>query len=221
MSSETIDTICPLCQSVEASHYYRDKRDYFQCPVCALVFVPPLQYLTPQEEKAEYDLHENTADDPGYRRFLGRLFVPLSRRLAPGSSGLDFGSGPEPTLSKMFEEAGHTMAIYDPFYAPESGKLQRQYDFITASEVVEHLHHPRQELERLWSCLKPGGTLGIMTKRVIDRDAFSSWHYKNDPTHVCFFSIETFRWFASYWGATLTIPEKDVVLFTQSILSSS
>ena len=109
------------------------------------------------------------------------------------------------------------MEIYDHFYAPDTQPLKRSYDFITASEVVEHLHKPRQELERLWSCLKPNGSLGIMTKRVIDQQAFSTWHYKNDQTHVCFFSIETFQWFANHWGATLTEPEKDVVIFTKSM----
>jgi len=178
--------------------------------------VPPHQFLSPEEERLVYDRHQNSADDPRYRRFLGRLFTPLSQRLAPESCGLDFGSGPGPTLSVMFIEAGHSMEIYDPFYAPDTGPLQQQYDFITASEVVEHLHHPRHELDRLWSCLKPNGSLGIMTKRVIDRDAFSRWHYTHDPTHVCFFSLDTFQWLADHWRATWTAPEEDVVLFTKT-----
>jgi 2-polyprenyl-3-methyl-5-hydroxy-6-metoxy-1,4-benzoquinol methylase len=171
--------------------------------------------LSLKEEKAEYDLHNNSAQDPHYRHFLSRLLVPLLERLTANSYGLDFGSGPGPTLSIMFEEAGHSVALYDPFYAPEVRQFQRQYDFISASEVVEHLHHPRQELDRLWSCLKPNGTLGIMTKRVIDQEAFSRWHYKNDRTHVSFFSTETFRWLADHWQATLTISGKDVVLLTK------
>jgi hypothetical protein len=109
----------------------------------------PYQVLSPKEEKSVYDLHDNSLDDPGYRRFLARLFRPLSQRLAPNSSGLDFGSGPGPTLSVMFEEAGHSIEIYDPFFAPETMLLHRQYDFIVASEVVEHLHYPRRELDRL------------------------------------------------------------------------
>ncbi len=213
---ETTALICPSCRTSEGSAFYQDRREYYRCPVCHLVFVPSYQFLTLQEEKAVYDLHQNSVDDPGYRRFLGRLFGPLSQRLAPGSFGLDFGSGPEPTLSVMFQEAGHSVEIYDPFYAPEIRPLHLKYDFITASEVVEHLHHPRRELDRLWSCLKPNGWLGIMTKRVIDRDAFSRWHYKSDPTHVCFFSIETFQWLANHWCATLTVPGKDVVLFTKA-----
>jgi len=105
------------------------------------------------------------------------------------------------------------MRIYDPYYAPDTEWLQQQYDFITASEVVEHLRQPRVELDRLWSCLKPNGVIGIMTKRVLGRDAFSRWHYKNDLTHVCFFSTETFVWLADYWGAELTVVGNDVVVF--------
>ena len=204
---------CPLCQRLSGSLFFQDSRDYFHCPVCSLVFILPHQFLSPVAEKAVYDLHQNSVDDPGYRRFLSRLFEPVSQRIAPNSVGLDFGSGPGPTLSVMFVEAGHSMHIYDPFYAPNPSLLQQEYDFITASEVVEHLHQPRQELNELWSCLKPGGVLGIMTKRVIDQEAFSRWHYKNDPTHVCFFSTETFVWLADYWGAELTVVGKDVVVF--------
>jgi hypothetical protein len=205
-----------LCRASEGNPFYRDSREYFRCPVCALVFVLPYQFLSPEEEKSVYALHENSDDDPGYRRFLSRLFDPVFQLLAPNSYGLDFGSGPGPTLSVMFQEAGHSMEIYDPFFAPEIKLLEQQYDFIVASEVVEHLHYPREELDRLWSCLKPNGLLGIMTKRVIDQDAFSQWHYKNDPTHVCFFSTETFRWLSDHWCSILTFPKKDVVLFTKN-----
>ncbi len=213
MNHEHVDQICPLCHISEGSLFYQDNREYFRCPTCHLVFVSPKCFLPPKEEQAQYDKHENSADDPRYRRFLGRLFTPLSQRLHSGSCGLDFGSGPGPTLSVMFEEAGHSMEIYDPFYAPDPTPLHQQYDFITASEVVEHLHYPQRELDRLWSCLKPEGLLGIMTKRVIDQEAFSRWHYKNDPTHVCFYSIETFQWLANHWNATLTVSDAVVVLF--------
>lgn len=184
-NKETMD--CPLCKTSGALLFYQDKRNFFRCPECSLVFIPPQQWLTAEEEKSLYDHHKNSPDDPYYRRFLSRLFMPLNQLLSPHSHGLDFGSGPGPTLSVMFEEAGHQMNIYDVFYAPDSKALEQHYDFISTSEVVEHLHHPMEELEQLWSCLKPDGILGIMTKRVIDQEAFVHWHYKNDLTHVCFF----------------------------------
>lgn len=177
------------------------------------MFVPSGQFLSEHEEKAQYDLHRNSPEDPDYRQFLSRLFIPMQAQLAPGSHGLDFGSGPGPTLSVMFEEVGHSMAIYDHYYALEPSVLQRPYDFITATEVLEHLHHPKQELDRLWALLKPGGILGVMTKLLGDREAFPGWHYKNDPTHVCFFSRPTFRWLAAQWHAELSFADGDVMLF--------
>jgi len=194
--------------------FHRDKRrEYYRCSICWLCFVPPSQLPSEEFEKTEYDKHQNSPDDPGYRNFLSRLFIPLQTRLTPHSHGLDFGSGPGPTLSVMFEEVGQEMSLYDPFYAPDTAKLTRQYDFITASEVVEHLHDPAGDLELVWSLLKPGGWLGIMTKLALDKTAFSKWHYKNDPTHVCFFSKKTMEWLAKKWQARLFLIGNDVILF--------
>ncbi len=206
--------MCPLCQTEDAIKlFYTDKdREYFQCQTCKLVFVPSAHYLSTEEEKARYDTHQNSYEDPKYRAFLSRLFIPMQNRLAPGSRGLDFGSGPGPTLSVMFEEVGHSMALYDHFYAPNPAVLDAPYDFITATEVVEHLHYPRIELDRLWTILTPGGIFGIMTQLVPEHDTFAQWYYKRDPTHVCFFSRKTFEWLATQWHAVLICEENDVML---------
>lgn len=177
-----------------------------------MVFVPPQFYIPLEAEKAEYDLHQNTPDDPGYRIFLNRLFEPMNEQLKPNSFGLDFGSGPGPTLSIMFEEAGHRIKIFDPFYANHPVVFNDRYDFISATEVFEHLHFPQKELFRLWHCLKYDGVLGIMTKLVIDQLAFSTWHYKNDPTHVCFYSRSTFNWIAHHLSARIEFVGSDVIL---------
>ena len=131
----------------------------------------------------------------------------------PGNCGLDFGSGPGPTLSLMFEEAGYSVAVYDHYYAREPAVLERQYDFITATEVLEHLREPGRELDSLWGCLKPGGNLGVMTKFALDQERFAQWHYKNDPTHVCFFSRATLDWLATEWQAELTFVDTDAAIF--------
>jgi SAM-dependent methyltransferase len=211
--------ICPLCGATAIVAYHAAKaRDYLNCTACNLVFVPQAQHISPRAAKAYYDLHDNQPDDPGYRRFLGRLFTPLNLRLGRNARGLDFGCGPGPTLSKMFVEAGHDMALYDPHYAPDQSVLSAAYDFITLSEVAEHLAEPGPELDRLWRLLRPGGRLGIMTKRVRDRAAFRTWHYITDPTHVAYFSEATFQWLAAHWPsngrpARLEIIGDDVVLF--------
>ena len=206
---------CPLCHSTAIHETrYRDRhRHYHLCHTCHLVFVPPNQYLSAKQEKAQYDYHQNSPDDPDYRQFLSRLYLPMKKQLAAGSRGLDFGSGPGPTLSIMFQEAGHSMALYDYFYARDSSVFKQDYEFITASEVVEHLHDPKRELNRLWNVLKPKGNLGIMTKLVPDQMSFGDWHYKNDPTHVCFYSRITFEWLATQWDSILTFLDHDVMMF--------
>lgn len=216
MLSSGSDSTCPLCDGLSVSFYHRDKkRAYKQCGCCQLVFVEACYRLTAEREKAEYDLHQNSPHDPGYKAFLSRLLVPLLSRLNPGSKGLDFGCGPGPTLSLMLSQAGFETSIFDIYYYDDWGLLHRQYDFITATELVEHLYEPGKVLRHLWSLLPEGGILAVMTKLLIDVQAFSSWHYKNDPTHVCFYSRNCFDYIATMLGADLSIIGNDVILLTK------
>lgn len=211
---------CVLCDSEHHYLFHEDDwRIYLRCAICHLVFVPERFHLSPLAEKAEYDLHQNSPFDARYRKFLHRLYEPVVQRIAANSCGLDFGSGPGPTLSVMLEAAGHSMALVDLYYAPNPDAFDQQYDFVTASEVVEHLRSPKYELERLWSCINPGGLLGIMTKLALDRQAFARWHYKADRTHICFFSKETFAWLARQWNAKLTFAGADVILLEKRLSS--
>jgi trans-aconitate methyltransferase len=180
--------------------------------------VPSDQQLDPADEKAVYDLHQNAADDSGYRNFLSRLTAPMGERVKPKSHGLDFGCGPGPTLSVMMEEQGHQMALYDIYYADYPDALEQPYDFITSTEVVEHLANPRRELDRLWGLIRPGGYLGLMTKLVVDQHSFASWHYKNDPTHISFFSIATFNYLAELWEANIEFIGADVIILRKEHL---
>ena len=174
--------------------------------------MPPAYRLAPAAEKAHYDHHDNDPADMDYRRFLARLFEPMRERVPPPARGLDFGSGPGPTLSRMFVEAGYDMAVYDPYYAADSSVLQGGYDFITASEVAEHLYRPGEVLAQLYGLLRPDGWLGLMTKLVSDRAAFANWYYKQDPTHVCFFSRRALVWWADQTCCDISFLGQDVIL---------
>ena len=204
---------CPLCDCEHVTCYHEDaRREYWRCSNCALIFVPPRFYLDREAEKAEYDLHRNAVDDAGYRQFLSRLASPLLQRLPAGARGLDFGCGPAPALADLLRERGCEVALYDPFYAPQHSLLDTRYDFICATEVVEHLHQPGRELQRLWSILQPEGWLAVMTKLVKSREAFATWHYKRDPTHVCFFSDTTWQWWAQEFDARIERYGADVIM---------
>lgn len=206
--------MCPLCHGEGSALFHRDaRRDYRQCPHCALVFVPPQYLLSPAEEKAQYDLHRNAVDDPGYRAFLARVATPLQQRLSPAARGLDYGCGPGPALAALMREQGHSVALYDPFYYPDTTVLDASYDFVTCTEVVEHAFDASALWQRLFSLLRPGGWLGVMTKRVAGRDAFAGWHYKNDPTHVRFYSEVTLAWVARRFNAALELTSADTAIF--------
>lgn len=204
---------CPLCSCDEVANFFEDKnRKYLHCHCCQLIFVPRKFWLNADDEKAIYDLHQNNAQDMGYRQFLSRLSNPLLEKLAAKQRGLDFGCGPGPTLSTLFEAQGHQMDLYDPFYYNDPEIFDKQYDFICATEVVEHLRDPDRELTTLFAMLKQGGWLGIMTKLVIDKPAFSNWHYIRDMTHICFYSQSTFTYLAQRFNAELSFVAGDVIL---------
>jgi len=215
MKSKFDDFCCPLCNSKDLSLFCEDKnRIYLRCFYCKLVFVHKSCWLSFKDEKAVYDLHENNVQDQGYRQFLSRLTTPLLEKLSSKQNGLDFGCGPGPTLSVILEEQGHQVDLYDPIYYKDLSVFYKKYDFICATEVAEHLQDPDKEFSALFKMLKKNGWLGIMTKLVTSKDAFSQWHYIRDMTHICFYSQTTFEYIAQRFNAELKFAAKDVILFS-------
>lgn len=188
------------------------RRTYWECDECGLIFLSPSERLPYAAERAHYLTHENNPQDLRYRAFLDRLALPLIACLPAGAQGLDYGSGPGPTLSLMLQERGFPTKIYDPYFAPDKSVLESQYDFITATEVVEHFHSPRNEFERLDALLKPNGFLGLMTEIFRDDRPFDKWHYPRDPTHVSFYRPHTMQWITKSFRYDLEIPSRNVVL---------
>ncbi len=215
---------CPLCHTAGSQPFARlplleREADYFRCPTCQLTFIAREALPSREEEQAHYALHQNSPDDAGYRAFLARLAEPLIAQLSASAeagaaeiTGLDFGCGPGPTLSKMLTEAGFPTLDFDPLYANDTHLLTQQYDFVTCSEVVEHFHHPAESFGKLRSLLRPSGTLAIMTGWLTDDAGFARWHYRRDPTHVCFYKPATFGYLAQQWGWQLSLPATNIAL---------
>ncbi len=216
MKTKCDESHCPLCGSEDSDLFFKDKkRIYVRCFKCKLVFVPRRYWLNAEDERATYDLHENDAQDQGYCQFLSRLTTPLLEKMDSKQKGLDFGCGPGPALSVLLEERCHQVDLYDPFYYNDPLVFNKNYDFICATEVVEHLHNPNKEFAALFKMLKRGGWLGIMTKMVIDKPAFSRWRYIRDMTHICFYSRSTFEYLAQRFNAELDFVANDVILLNK------
>lgn len=219
---KTDSTTCPLCQDDKSKHYHEDsRRPYLHCLRCDLVYVPQKFHLSSHDEKLCYDLHENNPEDSGYRKFLSRLSEPMITRLNQQHRltqsnelrvGLDFGCGPGPTLSVMMEEAGYQVNLYDIYYQTDKSVLEQRYDFITSTEVFEHLADPFTQITRLMSILKPGGFLGLMTKLIQSPEKFKTWHYIMDDTHITYFSQKSFMWLARRLDSEVEFIGNDVII---------
>lgn len=212
---------CLLCVSEDVASYVQAYgRPHERCMECGLIFVPRHLHPNARDERRRYETHNNDPSDEGYRAFLRRLTNPLTKRVSPPAHGLDFGSGPGPTLSIMLEELGYEMTIYDPFFAPAGDVMDRTYDFITCTETAEHFHDPAEEFERLHGMLRPGGWLAVMTSWA-DGKNFKRWSYAHDATHVCFYQARTMAWIAARFGYHLELPRRNVALFRKQAAGSA
>jgi 2-polyprenyl-3-methyl-5-hydroxy-6-metoxy-1,4-benzoquinol methylase len=111
-----------------------------------------------------------------------------------GSEILEFGCGPGPVLAKLLENEGAKVTKYDKFFFDDESYKEKKYDFITSTEVFEHLQHPKESLAELAELLKPGGMIAIMTNfHLNDTDRFLKWWYRRDPTHISFFNKRVFE----------------------------
>ncbi|MEX1033786.1 MAG: class I SAM-dependent methyltransferase [Cellvibrionaceae bacterium] len=204
---------CTVCRRADCEQFGTvEGKLYWRCHYCLATFLDPSHLPSSEVEVEQYRLHENHPDDPDYRRFLDRLAAPLLERLPPAQQGLDYGCGPGPALAAMLREAGHCMALFDPFFQPDRNTLERRYDFITCTEVVEHMHHPVREFQRFDALLKANGWLAVMTQFQTDDARFANWHYRRDPTHVVFYRQATFYRLAEDFGWRCEVPCPNVVL---------
>ncbi len=204
---------CIVCESSLIEDFYTsDEKKHWKCNTCAAKFLDTIHYVDEETEKGRYLEHKNIIDDPGYRKFLSKLSDPLKSKLAPNSKGLDFGCGHGPALEDMLKSDGFEVDLYDPFFFPDKKVFSKKYHFISCTETAEHFHDPRKEFNSFDNLLMPGGWLGIMTSFLTTDDAFESWYYRRDPTHVTFYSEKTFEVIAEQRNWDCEIKSKDIVL---------
>lgn len=208
-----MSVLCPVCTASTTRHFIEvDSKDYYRCERCLATFLLAAQQPDQAIEVAEYEKHNNDPSDTGYLKFLSKVTEPLTNQLSSGAQGLDYGCGPGPALASIMVDKGFSMALYDPFFYPNTAVLAQQYDFVTCTEVVEHFHQPAQEFGKLNQLLKPGAWLAIMTCWQTDDEKFASWHYRRDPTHVVFYKEATLRHIANQYDWQMYSPQKNVAL---------
>lgn len=166
-----------------------------------------------KEEEARYRLHQNNVNDTGYRDFVSPIVNAIISNYSVNDKGLDFGSGQNSVIAHLLKKQGIIVDQYDPIFRNIPNLLSCKYNFIACCEVIEHFHNPSSEFKLLRSLLKPNGELFIMTDLVNENTDFPGWYYKNDFTHVFFYSTKAFHYIVKEFGfSDVTINNRLIVL---------
>lgn len=190
--------LCPLCSSAHLNEFETVAGIiYLQCVICKSVLKHPSNYPSRDAEKKRYLLHNNDISDEGYKSFVQPIVQAILKAQPKAAVGLDFGAGTGPVIAQILKSEGYDISLYDPFFYRKKEVLNSTYDFIICCEVIEHFHNPATEFALLRKLLKPGGSLFCMTHLLTDKEDFKNWYYKNDPTHVIFYSKENIQWIKS------------------------
>lgn len=195
---------CPLCSNEDHSvkHTKDGEQIYWDCGHCGLIFLDEKDRLSPEEEKAHYETHNNDISDVRYQKFVSPIVNYISDHVEKGKLGLDYGAGTGPVISALLIDQGFEVKLYDPYFWDEHASLTFRYDFIIACEVIEHFYSPDSEFDKFKFLLNDGGLVAMMTEIYHDEIDFKDWYYHRDPTHVCFYRMETFEWIVRNYGFT-------------------
>ncbi len=205
--------LCSLCDSEIAFFSEINKRRYYRCKQCKGILLDPDFFLSTQAEKERYLLHKNDVNDPGYQKFVSPIISDVLKDFNTNHKGLDFGSGSGPIVTSILHESGYNITAYDPIFEPNKDVLKESYDYIICCEVMEHFYNPAKEFELLYSLLNPKGALYCKTNLYDNTIDFDTWWYKNDTTHVFFYTKDTLHWIATKYGYATPRITKDFILF--------
>ena len=206
---------CPLCKNNSTVFYQFKKRLYYQCSFCKGVFVDPSLILSPDEEKLRYEEHNNDVNDKRFQKFASSITDLVQKEFTENHSGLDFGSGFAPVITKVLTDKNYNIKPYDPFFFNNPELLNKQYDYITSCEVIEHFHDPVKEFNLLKNLLNPGGKLYIKTWLISDQIDFHNWNYKDDHTHVFIFHKKSIEWIKENIGFSAVQINERMIVFTK------
>ena len=203
---------CPFCGGTHLSECTRAsekkaggyERRIFRCVPpsgCGGFFVSRECFLSVQKQKERYLLHDNSLANAGYRSFLkdfADTALNQSRALlgAPPATIFDYGCGNGALIELLQTNkkdfllpADTEIRGWDPLFAPAAQPFPGGADLVLCLEVAEHFENPAEGFAGLSRACKRGGVLAVRTLFAPETEReFKSWWYKEDPTHVSFYT---------------------------------
>lgn len=178
------------------------------------MFVDPEYILDNADEKMRYEEHDNDVNHPGFQKFVSPITSAITENYKTEHSGLDFGAGTGPVITKVLTDNKYQITPYDPFFHKYPERLNTTYDYIACCEVIEHFHDPYKEFKLLKSLLKKGGTLYCMTHIYDEHTPLKNWYYLNDPTHVFIYHKNTIAWITESIGFSKVTIDRKLICFS-------
>ena len=194
-----MDPSCPLCKSKGILFFKDETHTFFECMECKGLYRSPDQFLKPNEERERYLHHISDINDKGYYTFVSPILTEVKKYFPKGKTGLDYGCGHTPVLSELLKKEQYEMEIFDAVFFKEVEVLNKKYDFIVCCEVIEHFYDPYKDFKQMLELLVPDGKLICKTHPYDHQIEFDTWYYKNDPSHVFIYQIETFNWIRDHF----------------------
>ena len=113
-------------------------------------------------------------------------FVNFLKGRGWNASGIEIAEGP----SRFGIETLGLNIIQDDFLNWDKG-FEKKFHLITLWASIEHLHKPRETLEKIYSHLLPGGRMILSTCRYGLQAKLKghSWRYLNVPEHLYYYSL--------------------------------
>ncbi len=216
--------ICPLCSNTAyREKYLLGKYRLMECTECSLVRLE--HDLSNEQIKKVYrnNYFQSRDDEIGYKNYLAAenaLRLTFKKRVGriirrigkTDFSLLDVGAGYGFFVSECLRAGIHAEGVElsteatafarDKLKVPviqtalEDFTSIKQYDVLTAWDVIEHLEAPDQFLRKAAVLLKPGGHLFLTTGDIdsaVAKISGKSWHLFNLPEHLFFFSTTTLK----------------------------
>jgi SAM-dependent methyltransferase len=204
---------CKLCGGPTSFEFARNlahglRGEYFECRNCHLLQSGHLDHLPLSDLTGFYDEERQSPTDTGaawrqYSVVTKIRYLARFRLLPSAPMVLDFGCGSGFTVAYLQARYQWPVLGYDSFggqsyLAPEAvahdwDTVVRRgpFDLIIASEVLEHLVRPRDELARLRSVLAgDGSAMYVTTGLYVPGKHDATWQYlaPDSGQHVCFYS---------------------------------
>lgn len=114
-------------------------------------------------------------------------FVAYQKDRGYDAFGIEIADGPV-----RFARETLKLNIFQENFLDWDNQFQKQFDVITLWATIEHLHKPKETLEKIQKHLKPGGVLILSTCRYgfLAKLRGKNWRYLNVPEHLYYYSYK-------------------------------